>query len=155
MKSKIKLNITMELIHIIYNILLFGGGFVIVLMVFSFVLSKSRQQENLNNRLATREASEQLIRSRVNYLNQVASVVPRSKLQWEQNEIRQNTIQPIPKIFSIDQIQPREVKVVRKPTVREEQKTIVTEERNTNSKRYTIVNENQRKTNSRVINFYL
>lgn len=145
----------MELIHIIYNILLFGGGFVLVIMIFSFVLSKSRQQENLNNRIAKREASEQLVKARVNYQNQVASVVPRSKLQWEQSEIRQNTNQQLPKIFSIDQIQQREVKVVRKPTVREDQKTKVTEERNSISKRYTIVNENQRKTNSRVINFYL
>ncbi len=145
----------MELIHIIYNILLFGGGFVLVIMIFSFVLSKSRQQENLNNRIAKREASEQLVKARVNYQNQVASVVPRSKLQWEQSEIRQSTNQQLPKIFSIDQIQQREVKVVRKPTVREDQKTKVTEERNSISKRYTIVNENQRKTNSRVINFYL
>lgn len=146
----------MELIQIIYNILLFGGGFVLVIMIVSFMLSKSKQQELPHARVAEKIlVSEQIIRSRVNYQNQVASILPSNQLQWEQSEIRNRSVQQVPQIFPIDQKQLREVKVVRKPTVREDTKARATEERKANGRRYTIVNDDQRKSNSRVINFYL
>ncbi|MEW6653310.1 MAG: hypothetical protein AB1394_07550 [Bacteroidota bacterium] len=146
----------MELIQIIYSILLLGGAFVLVIMIFSYTVSKTRRQAlRRNQQFEKSNISEQLVRERVSYQNQVASVLPAAKLQWEQSKIRQNTSQVKPKIYPIDQLQQREVKVVRKPTVREEQTFRTTQERFNNGKRYTIINESQNKPNNRVINFYL
>lgn len=146
----------MELIQIIYSILLLGGAFVLVIMIFSYTVSKTRRQAlRRNQQFEKSNVSEQLVRERVSYQNQVASVLPAAKLQWEQSKIRQNTSQVKPKIYPIDQLQQREVKVVRKPTVREEQTFRTTQERFNNGKRYTIINESQNKPNNRVINFYL
>lgn len=146
----------MELIQIIYNVLLFGGGFVIVLMIILYMLSKSKAQELPYKRVKESVAvSDQLIRARVNYQNQIASILPSNQLQWEQSEIRTKSLQPRPQIFPIDQIQQREVKIVRKPTVKGEAKTRTMDDRNSNGKRYTIVNEDQKRSGSRAINFYL
>jgi len=145
----------MELIHIIYNILLFGGVFLLVVVIISYSLSKSRQSEIKNHQIINNSIPERIVKARTNFQHQMAPVTQSSKLQWEQNYLRKKTLQVTPKIFTIEHHQPREIKVVRKPTVREEQETKVTEERIFNGKRYTIVNENQKKSNSRVINFYL
>lgn len=147
----------MELIQIIYNILLFGGGFVLIIMITSFLLSKAKAQELPYERTPEKVIiSDQIIRSRVDYQNQVASILPTNQLQWEQGQIRNQSVQSKPQIFPIDQKQQREVKIVRKPTVRETARTKETEaEKKVNGKRYTIVNEDQKKSNSRVINFYL
>lgn len=146
----------MELIQIIYNVLLFGGGFVILLMIILYVLSKSKVHELPHKRVRENLAvSDQLIRSRVNYQNQIASILPSNQLQWEQSEIRTKSLQPRPQIFPIDQTQQREVKIVRKPTVKGEAKTRTMDDRNSNGRRYTIVNEEQKRAGSRAINFYL
>lgn len=147
---------TMELIQIIYSILLFGGGFVLVIMIVSFMLSKSKVQDLPYARVQEKVTiSNQIIRTRANYHNQVASAFTNNHVHKEQNEIRNISQQARPQIFPIDQIQPREVKIVRKPTVREEARNKATEERKMNGRRYTIVNEDQRKSSNRAINFYL
>ena len=154
-KQKI-LQSTMELIQIIYSILLFGGGFLLVIMIVSFMLSKSKAHELPYTRVPEKVAiSNQIIRSRVNYQNQIASVLPSYRIHKEQNEIRNQSQQLRLQIFPIDQIQPREVKIVRKPTVREDAKIRTTEERKMNGRRYTIVNEDQKNSSNRAINFYL
>ncbi len=146
----------MELIQIIYNVLLFGGGFVIVVMIILYMLSKSKAQELPYTRVREKATvSDQMIRARVNYHNQIASILPSNQLQWEQSEIRTRNLQPRPQIFPIDQIQQREVKIVRKPTVKDVTKTRTMDDRKSNGKRYTIVNEDQRRSGSRAINFYL
>ncbi|KAF0152329.1 MAG: hypothetical protein FD143_1251 [Ignavibacteria bacterium] len=146
----------MELIQIIYNILLFGGGFVLAIMIVSYVVSKTRQQELRSNyQIEKSNISEQLVRERVSYQNQAPSILPANQLQREQNKIRPNAAQSNPNVFPIDQFQPRELKVVRKSSASEEQKTRTTQERLNNGRRYTIVNESISKSNSRVINFYL
>ena len=81
--------------------------------------------------------------------------MPTNQLQWEQSEIRTKSLQPRPQIFPIDQTQQREVRIVRKPTVKGEAKTRTMDDRNSNGKRYTIVNEDQKRSGSRAINFYL
>lgn len=146
----------MELIQIIYNILLFGGALVLFIMIVSYILSKYRNiEKNNNKRTEIGILSDQTLRTRINYQNQVASILPSNHLQLEQSEFRHHLVQSKPRIFPIDQIHLREVKIVRKPTVREEQKTRTIENKLSINKRYTIVNESQRKPNSRVINFYL
>ncbi|MEK6553405.1 MAG: hypothetical protein AABZ54_08165 [Bacteroidota bacterium] len=139
----------MELIQIIYNILLFGGTLLVCVIIISYLMSKSRIEE---------EASYNSADSRLNQ----KSLYLQRKINYEQELFRKKISSITPQIFPIADIKPKEVKIIRKPTVskRDLQEEIRIEEKhlnktNGNGKRYTIVNEERKKSRSRVANFYL
>lgn len=133
----------MQLIDIIFNVLLFGGALLIVVVFFSYLLSKSRGEDEPYKKL---ESTDKPNNSRANKLEQPT-------IRYQQSNV-------IPLYNSA----PKELKVVRKPTVakREPPQNLYEHERipkrktNGNGQRYTIVNEEMQKTRKpRVINFYL
>jgi len=139
----------MELIQIIYDILLFGGTLLVCVIIISYLMSKSRLEEENSYNYA------------VSSLNQEPSVLQR-KINYEQELFRKKIASIPPQIFSIDDLKPRAVKIIRKATVskRDLQEEIRIEERHLtktkgNTKRYTIVNEELKKSRSRAVNFYL
>jgi len=94
-------------------------------------------------------------------LNQ-RSLLQQSKINYEQELFRKKMSSIPPQIFPIDNLKPKEVKLIRKPTVskRDSQEEIRIEERhldktNGNGKRYTIVNDEVKKSRFRAANFYL
>ncbi len=139
----------MELIQIIYDILLFGGTLLVCVIIISYLMSKSRIEE------------EDSYNSAEGNFNLKLSFLQR-KINYEQELFRKKIGSIPPLIFPIDDLKPKEVKIIRKPTVskRDLQEEIRIEERhltktNDGSKRYTIVNEELKKSRSRAVNFYL
>jgi len=139
----------MELVQIIYNILLFVGTLLVCVIIISYLMSKSRIEE------------EVFYNSADSSLNQ-RSLLQQSKINYEQELFRKKMSSIPPQIFPIDNLKPKEVKLIRKPTVskRDSQEEIRIEERhldktNGNGKRYTIVNDEVKKSRFRAANFYL
>ena len=139
----------MELIQIIYDILLFGGILLVCVIIISYLMSKSRIEEQGS------------FNSTWSGLNQKPSELQR-KINYEQELFRKKITSIPPQIFSIDDLKPKAVKIIRKATVskRDLQEEIRIEERHLNktnggTKRYTIVNEELKKSRSRAVNFYL
>ncbi|MBI1936639.1 MAG: hypothetical protein HYS25_00800 [Ignavibacteriales bacterium] len=137
----------MQLIEIITDVLLYGGFLLLIVILVSFFLSRTKREEPA----------------------EIKRVVIHQKLQmprvinYDQAMIR-NQVPNAPQIHFINH--QKELKVVRKPTVTERQapENIYERERektsprvtNENGQRYTIVNEEQQKgKKARVINFYL
>ncbi len=134
----------MELIDIISTILFFGGGLLILVVLISFFSSKMRgdNQELYRKNKRQSQASKNIIRP-------FKSSAPR---------LPGNTGDQIPQIFQLEQIRPREIKMIRKPTVREtstEETAKSKEQQNANGEknRYTIVNEEQKKIRGQVVNY--
>lgn len=139
----------MELIQIIYDILLFGGILLVCVIIISYLISKSRIEEKGS------------FNSAWSSLNQKPSELQR-KINYEQELFRKKIASIPPQIFSIDDLKPKAVKIIRKSTVskRDLQAEIRMEENHLNKtdgngKRYTIVNEELKKSRSRAVNFYL
>lgn len=138
----------MELIQIIYDILLFGGILLICVIIISYLMSKSRIEEEVSYNYAD------------SILNQKPSLLQK-KINYEQELFRKKIGSIPPLIFPIDDLKPKEVKIIRKPTVskRDSQEEIRIEERHLNktnsSTRYTIVNDELKKSRSRAVNYYL
>lgn len=137
----------MQLIEIITDVLLYGGFLLLIVILVSFFLSRTKKEEPA----------------------EIKRVIIHQKLQapqvinYDQAAIR-GQFANTPQIHYINR--QKEVKVVRKPTVTDRQapENIYEREReksslrftNGESKRYTIVNEEQQKSKkARVINFYL
>ncbi len=130
----------MQLIDIIFNVLIFGGALLVIVVFISYIVSKSRDEEQ-----------------------SYKSVLPPKPIV-----VRNQIEQPILRNQNLNVVQlyntPKELKVVRKPTVakREPPENLYEHERlpkrktGDNGKRYTIVNEEMQKSHKpRVINFYL
>jgi len=139
----------MELIQIIYDILLFGGILLVCVIIISYLMSKSRIEEQGS------------FNSTWSGLNQKPSELQR-KINYEQELFRKKIASIPPQIFSIDDLKPKAVKIIRKATVskRDLQEEIRIEERHLNktnggTKRYTIVNEELKRSRPRAVNFYL
>jgi hypothetical protein len=139
----------MELIQIIYDVLFFGISLLILVVVISFLLSKNSNRDRTNHNA---DGVEPLIR--------MTGEIHNSNM--EQQLQRKNQTNANLHIFRIDQHRPKEVKIVRKPTIidRASQEKIRDEESplkktNGDKKRYTIVNDDMKKTRSSVANFYL
>ena len=139
----------MELIQIIYDILLYGGILLICVIIISYLMSRSRIEDEVNY-------------SSVDSSSNPKSLLLQSKINYEQELFRKKTSSAQPQIFLIDNLEPKEVKIIRKQTVskRDSQEEIRIEEKhlnktNGNGKRYTIVNDEIRKTKIRAANFYL
>jgi len=137
----------MQLIEIITDVLLYGGFLLLIVILVSFFLSRTKREEPA-------EIKRVIIHQKLQ--------MPRV-INYDQAMIR-NQIPNAPQIHFINH--QKELKVVRKPTVTERQapENIYERERektsprvtNENGQRYTIVNEEQQKgKKARVINFYL
>lgn len=139
----------MELIQIIYDILLFGGTLLVCVIIISYLMSKSRIEEEVPYNSADSSLNQK-------------SLFLQSKINYEQELFRKKISSIPPQIFPIDNLKPKGVKIIRKPTVskRDSQEEIRIEEKhlnktNGNGKRYTIVNDDMKKSRSRAANFYL
>lgn len=139
----------MELIEIISKILIFGSSLLALVTLISFVLSKTRREEKPNNYHHSPQITTPLISQ--------PSVV-----SSEQKTFRKNQTVSYPQIFQLDNTIPKEIKVVRKPTVakrdiQEEMRfdTKYLSKTNGNGTRYRIVNEEMKKSGIKAANFYL
>ena len=135
----------MELIQIIYDILIYGGCLLMCVVVISFILSRTKKDKDttLKGEMMPRTLRD----------NQSMNV--------EQRVMRKNNATGNPQIFVLYQNKPREVKVVRTPTLikRDSQVKSRTEENNVsrtngNGKRYKFVNDEMEKSRRNVANFY-
>ncbi len=137
----------MELVQIIYDILLFGGALLMVVIAVSYLLSKSKK------------------RSMRNSINSVPSIVlptrttaaaSREQIIYRKDIPAQGAV-----VFQIDARANRDLKILRKPTVSKmdtdehfRHETKQPKRTNYNGRRYTIVNEDMKKNfKPTVINF--
>ena len=137
----------MELVQIIYKILLFGSALLITVVAISYLLSKSKKgniQNSVNTTpIAVIEKRVPLVLSQEQTLNKNAAALQGVN------------------IFQMDPRVNKELKILRKPTVNDKLKQINFEtdirpakRTNGKGKRYTIVNEEMKKTfKPNVINF--
>jgi hypothetical protein len=140
---------TMELVEIISNVLIFGGALLFFVVMISFILSKMKREENP----AFSHRPKRLKKSKIETDNTVND---------EQGIFRKNQNSASPQIFQLDNARQREIKIIRKPTA-------LTRERKENSRpdsnlpaktegngtRYTIVNDELKKSPIKAANFYL
>jgi hypothetical protein len=138
----------MELIEIIFTILILSGGFLFVVILVSYFISRRKRNDIV--------LSENTVYSKPVYSRYVQQ-------QFEQSAINReiNNHQPI--IFHFDNIKNRSTKIVRKQTFpdREIQESLRSKNTDPNSKnpsngkRYKIVNEELNKDRKPfVVNFY-
>jgi hypothetical protein len=135
----------MELIDIIYNVLIFGVGLLLVVVASSYILSRNKGLDRGNN---INPKPKYKVTENPVPLKQAADSTA-AKHIYNRNSTKTNS-QPYPKIFPLDQYIPKEVKVVRRQTF---SKDFIHSELNTeklrnatkstgNGFRYTIINEN-------------
>jgi hypothetical protein len=136
----------MELIQIISKILVYGGSALIVVIALSFLIARKKKDKIKNS------------------INNVPSIVVYNRNSFaannEQIVQRRNSTVNVPIVYPIDPRINRDVKILRKPTVtkKEIQERIKQEENsfkrtNGTKKRYTIVNDELKKSsNFNVIN---
>lgn len=146
----------MELIQIIFNILVFGGGFFILAVLIAFFISKSREpQKNglsksdlLPRKLPIQPYESNLVRQKIYWSDERSS-------QITQTANRTSNIGA--RIYEIDKLQSRELKIVRKVKTDEAMTIEQLEERlkKVNANRYSIVNDKLKKMNNRAANYYL
>ena len=139
----------MELIQIIYDVLLWGATLLVCVIIISYLMSRSKTEEE-----ASYNSSNSIVRQKSSSLQ--------SKISYEQELFRKKIPSVPPLIFPIDDSKPKVVKIIRKSTVsnRETQEELRIEEKhldktNGNGKRYTIVNDDMKKSRFRAANFYL
>lgn len=121
----------MEIVPIIYNILIFGGAILTLVIVISFVMSKtSRNQEN-----------DQL---REKYLTPQPMYIDHNSTQGHLSEQK-------PVIFPITALENRDIQVVRKQSY-EEFDLRATNGGRSGNRRYTILNEELKNSNYRYVN---
>lgn len=133
----------MELVQIVYNLLLVGGALLTIVVSISYLLSRSKRKDVKNS----------------SYNIPPAVIAKRNPIILAQEQIP--NVKPAQvkdvKVYSIDSRVYKDVKVLRKPTVskREINETIwnetITSRTKLNGKRYTVVNEDMKKTNKAYI----
>jgi hypothetical protein len=138
----------MELIQIIYDILIYGGCLLFFVVVVSYFMSKIKKDNDYGLLPKT------VLPKQTNQNNE--------SLSGEQRMMRQSNTSSYPQIFVLNQIKPKEVKMVRTQTL--EKRDIQVKNRfeenhsnrtNGNGKRYKIVNDEMHKSRFNVANFYL
>jgi len=112
-------------------------------------MSKSKKEEVVDY-----NSSDNVVRQKSSALQ--------NKINYEQELFRKKIPSVPPLIFPIDDLKPKVVKIIRKSTVsnRETQEELRIEEKHldktkSNGKRYTIVNDEMKKSRIRAANFYL
>lgn len=138
----------MDFIDIISEILLYGSGLLVFVIVISFALSKAK-------------AGDFSVISYKGDNYKTRKIIPLSKINNEQGILRNNQTIAYPQIFRLENQKPKEIKIIRKSTVtkRDSQESMRVDSKNfsrTNGDglRYTIVNEEQKKQSTKVSNFY-
>jgi hypothetical protein len=165
----------MELIQIIYDILLYGGTLLVCVIIISYLLSRSRNEEEvyLDSVVSSSTQKSLLLQSKINYEQELfrkkistiieeevssdsnpnqKSLSLKNKINHEQELFQKKILSIPPLIYPIDVSKTKEIKIIRKPTVskRDTQEKIRNEEKylnktNGNGKRYTIVNNDMEK----------
>ena len=135
----------MELIQIITTVLIFGSGLLLVVVVVSFLLSKVKEVDNHEQHGRGNFHSDPV------YFHRSAN--------REQLTMRNKQSMPVPKIFQLDQFKPHEVKTIRKRSSADrlsDEKYYSKEIAKTKTKtsRYTIVNDQIKKSSHKAMNFY-
>ncbi|NMB83158.1 MAG: hypothetical protein GYA14_15215 [Ignavibacteria bacterium] len=139
----------MELIDIIFKVLIFGAALLIIVILFSYLISRFKKKENPQIELV-RQAKPLYAQNRV--------------LNYEQSVLRKNVNNSPPLIFHVDQSKNRDVKIVKKTTYndREFQENLrpkninIVRKTQSNGSRYIIINEEMNKDKKPfVVNFYL
>jgi len=133
----------MELIEIISTLLIFGSGLLLVVVVVSFLLSKVKGEENPGHNGSHKLYAE--------------PVFVKQSLNREQQMIRKKQSTPVPHIYQLDQFKPHEVKTIRKINSSErlsDEKYYAREIAKTKTRRYTIVNDQLKKSSHKAMNFY-
>ncbi len=138
----------MELIEIISDIIIYGGLLLVVVVGFSFFLSKTKTEtESLAPHKSMPDKSRQ--------------ISTLQKINYEQSLSRKNQAGAYPQIFSLENFKPKEIKIIRKSTVakRESQESMRFDSKSLTRTdgsgiRYTIVNEEQKKKSLKASNFY-
>ena len=134
----------MELIDIIYTVLMITCGLLVFVTVLCFFLSKMNKENSLRrNKFKTPGYSP--VFNPVIYL----PVTKKSKDYFS-----------TPKIFNLDSAKPREVNIIKKPTLitstNYKTNNELKKKNNTkNNQRYIIINDEIDKKNSRAVNSYL
>ena len=136
----------MELVDIVSTLLIFGSGLLLVVVVISFLLSKAREEENLDRRHSNKLHNR--------------SKPSKQNLNYEQQMMRDKQFTPSPKVFQLDQFKPKEANRIRKISSSErlsDERYYAQKKDKTNTKttRYTIVNDTAKKQPNKVMNFYL
>ena len=139
----------MELIDIISNILLYGSGLLVLVIMISFVLAKTKSEEE----------------STISYQGspyKSQQINPQQRVNNEQGVLRKNQTIAYPQIFRLEHSKPKEIKIIRKSTVtrRDSQEALRFDPKHPtrtdgNGTRYTIVNEDLKKKSFKAANFYL
>ena len=137
----------MELVQIISTILLFGGVLLIFVILISYLISKSKQVKAM----AEPETVPASVIQNRNYMH----------VQYDQYSGRKSVSQKYPVVYQMEKNSVRDVNILRKPTVtKREIRDKIQREQNAarktkgNGQRYTIVNDELRKTaERRAINF--
>lgn len=129
--------------------LIFCGALLIIVILFSYILSRIKKKENPQIEIV-RQTNLLYAQKRV--------------LNYEQSILRKNVDNSLPIIFHVDQYKNRDVKIVKKPTFNEREFQENFRPRNVNTvrktqsngNRYTIINEEMNKDKKPfVVNFYL
>jgi len=134
----------MELIQIIYSVLMITGGLLVLIIGFSFFLSKiNKENSQLRNEFKTLKNTG---------INKPVIYIPVSK--------KSKDYFYTPNIFNINNAKPKEVNIILKQTmIKSATGRTNNELKKTNSQknnqRYTIVNDELYKKNNRAANYYL
>jgi ABC-type dipeptide/oligopeptide/nickel transport system permease component len=123
----------MELIQIIYTLLVLGIIFLFAVVIISFIFSKSKAHEELNQELTN-------------------SNTPAKKATIEQQVSRKQKKDVYPQIFQISKKNPSNIKIVRKATFTKDDIKVdesIFSKSNGKGTRYKIVNEERSKSKSR------
>jgi hypothetical protein len=139
----------MELIEIISDILIFGGVLLVFVVAISFLLFKSKKEDNRTGIYKTSK-------------NAQTPAGLQRRINKEQQTFRNNQTLSYPQIFQITNYTQQELKIVRKRTMdkRGMQERMIYDDAhlkatNGTGVRYTIVNEEINKSNIKTANFYL
>lgn len=139
----------MELIDIISNIIIYGCVLLFLVVLISFVISKTRMEGIKQVSIKTSYPAQ-------NATNPVRLI------DIEQAISRRDQTIAYPQIFRIDNVKPKEIRIIRKPTEtrRESQEELRFDAKNPtktngNGLRYTIVNDDIKRKSVRAANFYL
>ncbi len=134
----------MELVQIVYNLLLVGGALLTIVVSISYLLSRSKRKDIKNS----------------SYNIPPAVIAKRNPIILVQEQIPNVKSSPFKevKVYPIDSRVYKDVKVLRKPTVSKREinetiwnETLISTRTKFNGKRYTVVNEDMKKTNKAYI----
>ncbi|MEW6703127.1 MAG: hypothetical protein AB1298_10485 [Bacteroidota bacterium] len=138
----------MELIQIISDTLIYGGGLLVLVVLISFLLSKTKRETEETNQITAQWNTPNPISDQRNYYR-------------DQELIRKDQIIASPQINQLERYKPKEIKIIRMPTVAKSNmqekirmiEEIDLKERDGNGTRYTIVNEKMKKHSSHTAKF--